>query len=146
MPGGFFRSTDRGATWSANLASTELPGHTITRLEAKPDNANVVYATLANSGHSHVFRSNNGGLLWEDVDKGQLPDVAHHSIVIPPDAPNTLYVCSDVGVFVTFDAGQTWMNLTRNMPNAMVVDLVWHRTARTLTAATYGRSIWRMKV
>jgi photosystem II stability/assembly factor-like uncharacterized protein len=106
----------------------------------------VVYATLANSGHSHVFRSNNGGLLWEDVDKGQLPDVAHHSIVIPPDAPNTLYVCSDVGVFVTFDAGQTWMNLTRNMPNAMVVDLVWHRTARTLTAATYGRSIWRMKV
>jgi photosystem II stability/assembly factor-like uncharacterized protein len=138
--GGFFRSLDRGETWSANLASTDLPGHSITRLETKPDDAEVLYATVANRGHSHVFRSNDGGFHWEDVDKGQLPNVAHHSIVIPPDAPDTVYVCSDVGVFVTFDAAQTWMSLTRNLPNVMVVDLVYHRNARTLSAATYGRS------
>ncbi|MFN7928034.1 MAG: hypothetical protein U0Y68_08815 [Blastocatellia bacterium] len=53
--GNIFRSTDRGKTWSANLSSTDLPGHTITRLTTQPDNAEVVYATLANTGHSHAF-------------------------------------------------------------------------------------------
>lgn len=144
--GGIFRSTDGGNTWSANLASTDLPGHSITRLEANPTNANIVYATLANTGHSHVFRSNNGGLTWQDVDRGQLPDVAHHSIVIPRDKPNSVYVCNDAGVYVSLDGGQTWMNLTRNLPHTMVVDLVHHASSNTLYAATYGRSIWRVKL
>ena len=41
--GGIFRSTDGGSTWSGNLASTALPGRTVTRLESRPDDADVVY-------------------------------------------------------------------------------------------------------
>src|SRR2546430_7419399 len=32
--GGFFRSRDGGETWSANLASATLPGHSITRIDS----------------------------------------------------------------------------------------------------------------
>ncbi|MFL6274291.1 MAG: WD40/YVTN/BNR-like repeat-containing protein [Blastocatellia bacterium] len=143
--GGFFRSMDGGNTWSSNLAGP-LPGHSITRLGTNPGNANQIFATVANFGHSHVFRSKDGGLTWEDADKGQLPDVPHHSMAIPRSSPNTIYVCNDVGVFVSTDAGETWMNLTRNLPHVMVVDLVYHEKDRTLNAATYGRSIWRLKI
>jgi hypothetical protein len=80
------------------------------------------------------------------MDRGQLPDVAHHAVVVPSTAPDTVYVCNDVGVFVSFDSGQTWRTLTRNLPNVMVVDLVHHLTSNALIAATYGRSIWRLKV
>jgi len=145
--GGFFRSTDGGQTWSANLSSSVLPGHTITRLETSAQSgADILLATVANFGHSHVFRSQDGGITWADVDKGQLPDVPHHAVLIAPNDPNTVYVCNDVGVFVSKDAATTWSNMTLNLPNAMVIDLVYQATDGMLYAATYGRSIWRIAV
>jgi photosystem II stability/assembly factor-like uncharacterized protein len=144
--GGFFRSRDGGANWSPNLSSSTLPGHTITRLESHPRNPDVVFATVANFGHSHVFRTKDGGVSWEDLDKGQLPDVPHHVAVIRDDEPDKVYVGNDAGVFVLDTVSGTWRNLTKNLPNAMVVDLVYHDKDGTLSAATYGRSIWRIKL
>jgi len=115
-------------------------------IAASPASADLVLAAVANFGHSHVFRSEDGGSTWEDADKGLLPDVPHHSLVIPPDAPETVYVASDAGVFVSEDFGRTWMALTRNLPNAMVVDLIYQVRDATLTAATYGRSMWRLQI
>ena len=145
--GGFFRSLDGGKTWGANLASATLPGHSITRIDSSAKlGAEFLFVTIANFGHSHVFCSRDGGKSWEDVDKGQLPDVPHHAVVIRPDDPKTLYVANDAGVFVSHDSGSTWMNMTRNLPNVMVVDLVLHEKDRTLSAATYGRSLWRTRI
>ncbi|HEY3040394.1 MAG TPA: hypothetical protein VGJ66_16775 [Pyrinomonadaceae bacterium] len=144
--GGFFRSLDGGDTWSPNLSSSMLPGHTITRLETHPRDANMLVATVANFGHSHVFRTKDGGLTWEDIDKGQLPDVPHHVAVIRADDLDRIYVGNDAGVFVLDTRTATWMSLTKNLPNAMVVDLVYHEMDGTLSAATYGRSIWRLKL
>jgi photosystem II stability/assembly factor-like uncharacterized protein len=144
--GGFFRSKDGGKKWSPNLSSSILPGHTITRLESHPKDPKVVIATVANFGHSHVFRSKDGGLTWEDIDKGQLPDVPHHVSLIRNDEPDKIYVGNDAGVFYLDTAAGTWLNLTKNLPNAMVVDLVYHDRDGTLSAATYGRSIWRLKM
>jgi photosystem II stability/assembly factor-like uncharacterized protein len=144
--GGFFRSVDGGDTWSPNLSSSILPGHTITRLESHPNDAKLLFATVANFGHSHVFQTKDGGDNWGDVDKGQLPDVPHHVAVIRGDEPDKVYVGNDAGVFVLDTASGTWMNLTKNLPNAMVVDLVYHEQDAALSAATYGRSIWRLKL
>ena len=144
--GGIFRSADGGDTWSDDLTSPAIPGFAITRILTSPTNAAIVYATVANFQASHVFRSNDGGANWKDIDGGQLPAVPHHAVAIPRAKPSTIYVCSDAGVHVSTDAGDTWKNLTRNLPNVPIVDLVYHENDGTLTAATYGRSIWRLKV
>lgn len=144
--GGFFRSRNGGADWSPQLQGSLLPGRTITRIESQPGNANVLVVTVANFGHSHVFLSRDGGDNWEDIDHGQLPDAPHHAVVIPPDKPKTIYICSDVGVWVSNDLGATWANMTFNLPNIMVVDLVYQQQDGILLAATYGRSIWRIRV
>jgi photosystem II stability/assembly factor-like uncharacterized protein len=144
--GGFFRSVDAGATWSANLADGTLPGVMITRIESHPQRPRELIVTCANSGNSHVFRSTDGGASWDDIDHGRLPDVPHHSCLIRPDAGNELWVCSDAGVFVSADAGVSWRSANTRLPNVMVVDLVYHRATRQMLAATYGRSIWRLQL
>jgi photosystem II stability/assembly factor-like uncharacterized protein len=144
--GGFFRSLDAGATWTSNLAGAVLPGRTITRIATGPTDARLVFATVANFGSSHVFRSNDNGTTWVDVDLHRLPDVPHHALAIPASAPRTLYVCSDAGVHVSPDLGGSWFDLTRNLPRQMVVDLVYQAHDATLTGATYGRSLWRIKI
>ncbi len=145
--GGFFRSTDGGVTWSANLSSSVLPGFTITRLETNAmTSADLLFATIANFGRSHVFRSKDGGITWTDVDRGQLPDVPHHAVLVLPGDPKRVFVCNDVGVFASQDGGDTWENMTLNLPNVMVIDLVYQATDKMLYAATYGRSIWRIAV
>jgi photosystem II stability/assembly factor-like uncharacterized protein len=143
--GGFFRSRNGGTKWSPNISSSTIPGHTITRLESHPTDARTVIATVANFGHSHVFRTLDAGRSWEDIDKGQLPDVPHHVAIIRRDEPEKIYVGNDAGVFVLEKNGK-WSNLTKNLPNAMIVDLVYHEKDGTLSAATYGRSIWRIKL
>jgi photosystem II stability/assembly factor-like uncharacterized protein len=144
--GGLFRSEDAGKSWSPNISSSILPGHTITRLETHPNDANLLYASVANFGHPHVFRSRDGGNTWEDVDKGQLPDVPHHVVMIRPDDLKKVYVGNDAGVFALDVSTEAWVNLTGNLPNATVIDLVYHLNDRALFAATYGRSIWRLKL
>ncbi|HEX6864202.1 MAG TPA: sialidase family protein, partial [Thermoanaerobaculia bacterium] len=142
--GGFFRSLDGGLSWSEDLSGATLPGRTITRIEASPVDAELLFITVASFGNPHVFRSRDGGLSWEDVDRGLLPDAPHHAVAISWDQPQTVYVCSDAGVFVSPDLGGTWEDLTRNLPNVMVVDVVHHQATKSLFVATYGRSLWRL--
>ena len=145
--GGFFRSTDGGKSWSPNLGGATLPGRVITRIDStRKLGANFVVVTVGGFGHSHVFSSGDGGKTWQDIDRGQLPDVPHHAVIMSPENPTTIYVANDAGVFVSIDSGNTWMNMTGNLPNAMVVDLVLQRKDATLSAATYGRSIWRTRI
>ena len=105
-----------------------------------------MYLTVANFGHAHVFRSRDGGDSWEDVDKGQLPDVPHHAVLIRPDDLDNVYVGNDAGVFALDLSTGAWMNFTKNLPNATVIDLVYHLNDQALFAATYGRSLWRLKL
>ena len=69
----------------------------------------------------------------------------HHAIAIPNEKPRTVFVASDAGVFVSTNAGGSWNDLTRNLPNVQIVDLVYHDRDQTLLAASYGRGLWRIK-
>ncbi len=144
--GGLFRSVDGGKIWSGNIAGATLPGRQITRIETHPTKAQTVFVTVAGTGSSHVFCSINGGSTWTDLDQGKLPAVPHSAAVVPPDDPSALYVANDAGVYLSHDGGNSWTNVTRNLPNVMVVDLVYHQGEGTLWAATYGRGIWHIKV
>ena len=144
--GGLFRSVDGGDTWSENLATSVLPKFPLTRIKSSPRDADVVFLTVGSTGHSHVFRSLDGGLAWTDLDRERLPDAEHYSIAIPRDAPESIYVSHAAGLCFSPDRGENWQDLTLNLPNTRVVDILYHDKDGALYAATYGRGLFRIQV
>jgi photosystem II stability/assembly factor-like uncharacterized protein len=157
--GGIFRSADGGATWCENLAGPDIPARAITSIVTHPARASTVVVTVASTGMSnsgvrlstgeylpygHVFRSYNSGAIWEDIDAGALPNVAYFAAAYETHTPYRLFVASDLGVWAEIEG--YWVHINGNLPNVVVSDLVYHHRDRTLTAATYGRGIWRMRL
>jgi hypothetical protein len=122
----------RGSTVVVTVASTGM------------SNSGVQLCSGAYLPYGHVFRSHNGGAIWEDIGAGALPNVAYFSAAFETHPPYKLFVASDLGVWAEIDG--YWVHINGNLPNVVVSDLVYHHQARTLTAATYGRGIWQMRV
>ena len=56
----------------------------------------------------------------------------------------TTIVATDVGVYLTEDGGQEWFRVGANLPVSPIMDL--DLTGDLLTAATFGRSAWRVQL
>ena len=83
----------------------------VTSLAFDPSSPGVVYATFAEFGGEHVWRSADGGETWSSIDgggKAAVPDIPVHSIVVDPGNPERLYIGTDLGVFTTINGGRTW--------------------------------------
>jgi hypothetical protein len=56
--------------------------------------------------------------------------------------PNVLYLGTEIGVFITVDGGQHWVELKNNMPTLPFNDLTIQTRDNDLVLATHGRGIW----
>ena len=87
----------------------------------------------------------NGGATWTDADGAGatgIPDLPCHSVVVDPSNPNRVYVGTDLGVFVSTDAGATWA--VENTGFANVVTESLSREGNNLFAFTHGRGAWKV--
>jgi hypothetical protein len=84
-PGGVFRSTDGGASWSA--VNDGLPDLHVTTLVIDPHTPNTLYAGTWQSG---VFQSTNSGGSWTALNPG-LTDLGVDALAVDPITPSTLY-------------------------------------------------------
>lgn len=145
--GSIFRTADDGQNWQA--ISTGLPGRWVTRISAHPTDPDVAYATF--SGYRwreylpHVFRTENGGASWTDISAG-LPEVPVNDLLIDPDQPEQLFLATDAGVYYSRDEGQFWEILGQGLPKVVVSDLTYHSPSKSLVAATFGRSMYRLQL
>ncbi len=143
--GRVWRSVNKGSSWT-NI-SAGLPVRSITRVSADRYNAQVVYVTLSGFGQdealAHVYRSSDRGTTWQSI-AGNLPDVPANDIVVDGLDPNTLYLGTDLGVFITRNLGATWWGLGAGMPLQTIFDLEYHAGSRQLFAFTHGRSIYKL--
>ena len=88
----------------------------------------------------HLWRTHDYGASWTDISAG-LPKTSFVAVVrADPVRAGLLYAGTDQGVFVSFDDGDHWQSLQRNLPTAWVRDLLVH--GNDLIAATQGRAIW----
>ncbi len=99
----------------------------------------------AGFGKDRVLVTSNAGQSWSDISNG-LPDVPVYSLVVDPRTPTTLYVGTDQGVYYSTNSGATWSVFGVGLPQVAVTDLALNQNLNTLTAGTYGRSIWQVSL
>lgn len=115
----------------------------VSSIGVDPNDPLVAYATYStyNFGTNvgHVFKTTDGGATWSRID-ATLPDMPVHSVVVHPSQSNTIYIGTDLGVFVTLDGGGSWMRENTGFANVVVEHL--ELSNGRLFAFTHGRSAW----
>ena len=137
------KSTDHGVTW-ANSGGTFTSGNSITDVAVHPDDPDIVLVTLGTyvSTWARVQKTTDGGVTWTDIT-GNLPGEGAQSIAIDYDNPDTYYLGTDLGVYVSFNAGDTWVPFDVGLPNVVCDDVRWHPDG-FLRVATHGRGMWEL--
>jgi len=151
---GFIHRSDRALEAGASTAwpSSRPREGFVTSLAFDPSNPGVVYATFAEFGGRHVWRSDDGGETWETIDGDgakSVPDIPVHSIVVDPLNPGRLYLGTDLGVMMTLNGGATWAVENTGYANAVTECLTLGADGdgqSWLYAFTHGRGAWRVRL
>jgi len=122
--GEVYRSDDAGETW--RLVNTDdiypvfgLFGWKFADVRVDPRDADHLYI-LGN----RAYHSFDGGRTWRQVGdiihrlhdtQGNALHLDHHELVIDPANPDRLLLGNDGGLFVSHDAGESWLHLN-NIP------------------------------
>ena len=151
-----YKSTDKGVNFTTiSSSSTGITGARITSIEVHNSNSDIVWVTTSGQNFNSpssgftgggVFKSINGGLTFTDISSG-LPAISkfvvrHH----PFTTNNSIYVGTALGVYHRNDDDDAWEVFSTNLPNVTVTDIEINPYDNTITAATYGRSIWQSPI
>jgi uncharacterized protein (TIGR03437 family) len=145
-------AVDSGDPTSWVNRSQGLPPRFVTQIQVDPAAATTAYVSfsgftglIASDTLGHVFSTHDGGITWVDIS-GNLPNIPVNDMQLDPDAAGTVYVATDIGVFVTANSGANWQVLGAGLPRVVVMGLRLHRASRTLRVATHGRGVWDILV
>lgn len=123
--------------------TSNYPGGNVSDVAVDPTNVDRLYVTRAAFGLNKLYRTSNGGTTWDPVGNG-LPDVPANSVAIDPLDGNRVFVGNDIGVFLSTNAGDSFLPFMNGMPlGAVVTDLEIDDDPYVLTAGTYGRGAWQ---
>lgn len=135
-------TTDANTQWTA-VKPTD--GY-VSDVAISPTNNRVAYATYSTFGVNHIYKTIDGGLTWQAIDnQGQengLPDIPVNTIVIDPSNTARLFVGTDLGIFVSVDAGRNWSVDGSGFANTSVAHLEINNGQ--LFAFTHGRSAYKV--
>ncbi|MGI9405870.1 MAG: WD40/YVTN/BNR-like repeat-containing protein [Hyphomicrobiaceae bacterium] len=132
---GVFYTEDGGVTWHHRNRGTRqdyLPegqrhpewGQCVHSIVMAPGTGNRLYQ----QGHSGMYRSDDGGAVWESIENG-LPSTFGFPSAVHPRDPDTLYLMplngDSIGRFMpdgktavwrTRDGGESWQDLRTGLP------------------------------
>ncbi len=106
----------------------------------------TVYVTVenhrSNDFKNYVFKSTDFGKTFTSI-VGDLPaDRVARTIREDLRTPNLLYLGTELGLWISPDGGQHWVELKNNMPTLAITDLVIHPRDNDLVLGTRERGVW----
>jgi photosystem II stability/assembly factor-like uncharacterized protein len=91
----------------------------------------------------YVYKSTDFGKTFTSL-AANIPAGSVNVIREDPSNPNTLYLGTDFGAFVTTNGGKQWQVLGGGLPSVQVSDLAYHARDNVIVIATYGRGMFAL--
>lgn len=146
-PSSVIKTTNGGSAWTNITGNLPVGSAAIKYIEINPTNENQVWVTFSGySSANKVWVTANGGTSWTNYSTG-LPNLPTNCIVYETNSLNgTLYVGTDVGVYLRNSTMAAWTSYSSGLPNVVVNELEIQYTVGKLRAATYGRGMWETEL
>ncbi len=106
--GGFFRSSDRGESWK-KMSKHSSSGQYYNEIYCDPVQFDKVYSV-----ETFTHFTNDGGKTWEKLSTEDR-HVDDHALWINPEDNKNLIIGGDGGVYISYDAGNKWRQVS-NLP------------------------------
>ena len=121
-----------------------LPWTLVSMIEPSPHDPGTAYMAATryklDDNTPILYKTNDYGQTWTEISAG-IPEHDYTRVIREdPSRRGLLYVGTETGVYVSFDAGGSWQPLQLNLPVTPVHDFVIKEN--DLVAATHGRSFW----
>lgn len=137
-----------GQTW--NDVSNNLPGLPKGSwiVQIKASNKNKGEALLVANDYRrfnytpYAYRTANYGKTWNRIVDADDVESYALSIIEDPIEKNLLFLGTDDGLYISTNAGGSWMKYTNGFPTVSVKDLVIQEREHDLVIGTFGRAAW----
>ncbi len=141
---------DAGKTWTNVVSNIQgLPKNAwVTTVEPGHFDTGTIYATF--DAHTfgdmrpYAYKSTDYGKTWTSLIAADAP-VHGYAHVIKEDLvnPRLLFMGTELGLWVSVDAGASWSRYKGgDLPSVAVRDLAIHPREHDLVIGTHGRGIW----
>ena len=115
-----------------------------TMIEPSPHDAATAYVTATrykNDDYApYVFKTSDYGASWTLIVDGIADDHFCRVVREDPLREGLLYLGTEFGLYISFDAGESWLRFQLNLPISPIYDL--KLKGDDLIVATHGRSFW----
>jgi hypothetical protein len=141
---------DDGRTWTnltANLPNLPVWGSVRSIVASKYD-AGTAYLTVdfhqMNNRDPFVYRTTDFGRTWKAITSGLPRNNLSYAKVIheDPKRRGLLYLGLENGIYLSYDAGDSWIPLQNDLPAAPVSGIQVQEHFNDLVISTYGRGFY----
>lgn len=133
---------DAGLTWT--YIKPGLANYNITDITVSTNNPDRAWVTFSEYNNTHkVYETNDAGSSWTNISGNNLPGLPVNCIVYQGGANDDLYIGTDIGVYHKDNSMTDWVPFNDGLPNVIVKELKIHYDEGTISAATFGRGVWK---
>jgi photosystem II stability/assembly factor-like uncharacterized protein len=138
---------DGGANWTSVEANIKgVPANTwVPEIKASRHDAGTAFVVFDDHRRSnwttYAYRTTDYGKTWTSLVTKDIQGYAH-AIEQDPVDPELLFLGTEFGLFVSLDAGKSWMKWKHGFPTVSVMGLAVHPRDHDLVIGTHGRSAY----
>ena len=137
---------DGGQNWE-NVSPKGLgEWTTITSIEVSPHNPGIVYLAAnryrVSDRGPYFYKTTDYGRTWQKITNGIRNNDFAWVIREDPVKEGLLYAGTETGAYISFNGGESWQSLQRNLPVVEVRNMLVK--GDDLVVGTHGRGFWIM--